>query len=706
MAPPTTRRRPPAGRTVQPSPTKRRRTATPGRQATPHDAGDIIPVQKPRERGKLKQIPEMPIDILFEVFSHLDALDIMRLSRTTKALRRLLMHRSAISIWKAALSRDTLPPLPVDLNEPQYVNLAFSEHCHNCLASGKHIILWTFRTRLCPNCLTKDFVYSNVLGQFGPSIPLQHLRISPDILRNDRTDFTYILNREEVRALAGDPELAEAPLGFLAPLGAGFGQVHEVVQQRIDSNEPTRQFAEQCRKAEALRAERIRLAEEAARAERTQKIFERLYDLGYKDEVAYLEDDGKILSNHTLLRTHKELTERSWGAMLPTLLNLLEDARGKVLKKKRKTIYKTRLNIVSNLVKAHAAENPDKITPSAADICVIPKIKAILENNDVEIYEKEEDFSDLKAELPKISREWRRSKGMYSLSLMPGNKHDISRLSLATTFFKCHQCTEPISYPRVLAHKCMTALRHGYRNRSDDLVLLCKGLQAEPWNFDRNGVECYELAGGCAVDVVRASGLRAEKATVEDMERADVWLECMNCRAPERGSVVFQWRQAILHGLQHAERDTVAVWRALVNDRDIYAARNEEIIKTKAHTYGSDDYTCRRCDEKVNRSRMRSHCQERHGITNPTKDDFTLDVDASMSQQPFPILIPLVGSAEPEVIDLLDPDPIVISDSEDVEPECIEIMDDDDEPQEAGKSSVGTELCDKGEEPTLIIDDG
>lgn len=602
------------------------------------------------------------------------------------------MHRSSISVWKVALSRDPLPPKPADLNEPQYINLAFSEHCHDCLASGKHIILWTFRTRLCPNCLTKDFVYSHTLNQFGPCVPIRHLSMNPGILRNDQTNYTYIFSREEVRALANDLELAETPVTHLIPaLGP---QVDDVLQQRVNVNEPTRQFAELCRYAEALRVERIRLAEEAARAKRTQQIFERLYDLGYKDEVAYLEDDGKILSNHSLLKTHKGLTEYAWGSMLPTILNLLEDARGKVLKRKRRSIYKTRLNIVSDLVKTHAAENPDKIAPSTADVCVVPKIKAILENINVELYNYEEDFADIKAELPKISREWRRSKGMYLLSLMPGNKHDISRLSLATTFFQCHECTEPISYPRVLAHKCMTALRHGYRNQSNDMVLLCKGLQAEPWNFNRNGVKCYELAGGCAVDIVRASGLRAEKATVEDMERADVWLECMNCRVPERGSVVFQWRQAILHGLQHAERDAVAVWRALVNDNDIQAAKDEEVVKTKGHTYDSDDYICSRCHEKVNRSRLRTHCQGRHGIMEASKNDFSLDVDASMNQQPFPILIPLVESSKPEVIELDS------EDLEDGEPECIEIMDDDDEPQ-GSKNSVNRE---SSERPILIID--
>ncbi|KAK0484045.1 hypothetical protein IW261DRAFT_1466407 [Armillaria novae-zelandiae] len=686
MAPSTAQRRHPADkapRTIQPSPTKRRRTVN----SVPHDADPVIPVQNPEERGRLKQIPEMPIDILFEAFSHLDALDIMRLSRTTKTLRRLLMHRSSIYIWKAALSRDTLPRKPADLNEPQYINLAFSKHCHDCLASGKHIVLWTFRTRLCPNCLTKDFVYSDTLNQFGRSLPIQHLSMCPDILRNDRTDYNYVFRREEVRALANDLELAETPM----PAFNG-AQPYDVLQRRIDVNEPTRQFAELCKHAETLRAERIWLAEGAARAKRTQQIFERLYDLGYEDEVAYLEDDGKILSNHTLLMTCEELTERAWSSMLPTLLNLLEAARGKVLKKKRRNIYKTRLNIVSDLVKAHAAENPDKITPSTADVCVIPKIKAILENINVELYNYKVDFADIKAELPKISRDWRRSKGMSLLSLMPGNKHDISRLSLATTFFKCHECTEPISYPRVLAHKCMTTLRHGYRNQSDDMVRLCKGLQAEPWNFNRNGVECHELAGGCAVDVVRASGLRAEKATVEDMERADVWLECMNCRVPERGSLVFQWRQAILHGLQHAECDAVAVWRALVNDQDIRAAKDEEVIKIKERTFDSDDYICHRCRVKGNRSWLRTHCQERHGIMDPSKDDFSLDIDASMNQQPFPILIPLVGSSKLEVIEL---------DSEDDEPEWIKMVDDDDEPQ-GGKNTVDGESCDQ---PISIIDD-
>jgi hypothetical protein len=97
--------------------------------------------------GLLKRLTEVPLDILFEVrggffvslalielgqiFSHLHPLDLLHLARTTQAFRALLMRRSATSVWKATIANiEGLPVCPPDLNEPQYVNLAFDDHCH------------------------------------------------------------------------------------------------------------------------------------------------------------------------------------------------------------------------------------------------------------------------------------------------------------------------------------------------------------------------------------------------------------------------------------------------------------------------------------------------------------------------------------------------------------------------------------------------
>jgi hypothetical protein len=44
-------------------------------------------------------------------------------------------------------------------------------------------------------------------------------------------------------------------------------------------------------------------------------------------------------------------------------------------------------------------------------------------------------------------------------------------LELATTFFKCYWCTEPISYPRILMHGCLlkdTSSKRGRKRRKDD----------------------------------------------------------------------------------------------------------------------------------------------------------------------------------------------------------------------------------------------
>jgi hypothetical protein len=66
-----------------------------------------------------------------QIFGNLYPLDVLHLARSTKALRAILMRRSAVSVWKAAfLNVPKLPPLPRDMTEPEYANLAFSRHCH------------------------------------------------------------------------------------------------------------------------------------------------------------------------------------------------------------------------------------------------------------------------------------------------------------------------------------------------------------------------------------------------------------------------------------------------------------------------------------------------------------------------------------------------------------------------------------------------
>lgn len=109
-------------------------------------------------KGILQELPKLPLDIVYEVYivsvlhfisrfdmlhtnqilSRCSPLDLLRLARTTKAFRALLMSRSSIVIWRSArqLSSDIqvigMPECPPFLSEPAYANLAFDSYCHVC----------------------------------------------------------------------------------------------------------------------------------------------------------------------------------------------------------------------------------------------------------------------------------------------------------------------------------------------------------------------------------------------------------------------------------------------------------------------------------------------------------------------------------------------------------------------------------------------
>ncbi|KAG6807304.1 hypothetical protein H0H92_008053, partial [Tricholoma furcatifolium] len=57
-------------------------------------------------RGKLRLMAEMPLDILFEMFSHLEPVDLLHLSRANKFLRNMLMNRRVNFLWKQVVPQE------------------------------------------------------------------------------------------------------------------------------------------------------------------------------------------------------------------------------------------------------------------------------------------------------------------------------------------------------------------------------------------------------------------------------------------------------------------------------------------------------------------------------------------------------------------------------------------------------------------------
>ncbi|PSR71656.1 hypothetical protein PHLCEN_2v12509 [Hermanssonia centrifuga] len=111
----------------------------------------------------LNILPTMPIDVLYEIFTHLAPVDLLNLSRTTKGLRQLLMSKRSISVWTTARkATPDAPDCPSDLSEPQWADLVWgSKACQQCNRGAVSMMKAALflRRRACMQCLSDQCVY-------------------------------------------------------------------------------------------------------------------------------------------------------------------------------------------------------------------------------------------------------------------------------------------------------------------------------------------------------------------------------------------------------------------------------------------------------------------------------------------------------------------------------------------------------------------
>ncbi|KAG6918018.1 hypothetical protein DXG01_016870 [Tephrocybe rancida] len=85
----------------------------PKKSTKPKSAADMKIKNVRGRRGALKDLVEMPLDILHEIFMYLNPVEVLYLSRMCK-----ILSKSAEFIWRQArLNHDEFPECPDDLNE-------------------------------------------------------------------------------------------------------------------------------------------------------------------------------------------------------------------------------------------------------------------------------------------------------------------------------------------------------------------------------------------------------------------------------------------------------------------------------------------------------------------------------------------------------------------------------------------------------------
>jgi hypothetical protein len=219
----------------------------------------------------------------------------------------------------------------------------------------------------------------------------------------------------------------------------------------------------------------------------------------------------------------------------------LEQLKAARLTEERQKVLWSRMLLLRNFVAEYGATQArNKPLPNAADVAALEPFHSLIFKSPVDTILQESDFADLRPKFGQLCDEWIKSNSKLLLRLLPQSS-TINDLDLAATFFQCHWCQEPISYPRILKHECLTRNRSGVE--SDELLQAC--LYHIPWNYGGKQVAFAKECHARAKEIISVCGQDPHSITMSEMDDLDYRVECLPCAHPSRGRLVMRWKTAV-----------------------------------------------------------------------------------------------------------------------------------------------------------------
>ncbi|GAA5947258.1 hypothetical protein JCM3765_001594 [Sporobolomyces pararoseus] len=119
-----------------------------------------------------KLLLSLPFDLFAEVCSHLKGKELLRLAKVNKSLRKILLSRSARSIW-SGLRRSEKFKLPENMTELEFALFNYANNCQACgknfsnLHNDSNLFL---RTHLCYDCMSEATIISKGIKKEWPDL--------------------------------------------------------------------------------------------------------------------------------------------------------------------------------------------------------------------------------------------------------------------------------------------------------------------------------------------------------------------------------------------------------------------------------------------------------------------------------------------------------------------------------------------------------
>jgi len=268
-------------------------------------------IKRASTRRALGIFRSFPMEVHLGIFSHSDAYDLLRLSRSSKLLRSLLMKRSERPLWQAAIERSGLPPCPDDMCEPAYISLAFDRWCTECDNSRSQTTFWQLRMRLCRGCFG------------GGTGVVLFLTLHKSLQRG--VTWPFGVSQAGILPYVGDlqtSKYSKAMRDALVRQLVKFETSEELSRFLTDRLKYVENMMAHARKCREWADETTRRIAENITRKRVQDIRAKLEELGYANEL------GAEPWFHTLhMLQPKPLTVRGWEKIKPELVARLEEIR-------------------------------------------------------------------------------------------------------------------------------------------------------------------------------------------------------------------------------------------------------------------------------------------------------------------------------------------------------------------------------------------
>ncbi|KAI0648275.1 hypothetical protein C8Q79DRAFT_1008620 [Trametes meyenii] len=320
-----------------------------------------------RDIGKLTEVLNMPLDVFYEITSHLFPIDIIQLSRASRELRNMLLSPSSRHIWVAARKNIT-PPMPdcsPDISEPFYAHLVFERTCDACGVNQSVNVDYGIPARLCGACWKANVRNGGHLARqcgfkpkkdAGEMFNLLPVAVGPSlewfaqpkqVLTQTLTDKYYGL--EFVAVAKQYHELRD-------------GADQQALQKFVDD-----------RKTLALRRVNFNIAvmrwdrdrndikhkeKQLLEKERVEAIEEKLRELGYnRSDFPYYDYEFQ-----QLLHQPRKLTPQIWKRIYPKLVEFLDAERAKRQEEEFKHKWRKRRDQFENHYQAFLQADRDTNT--------------------------------------------------------------------------------------------------------------------------------------------------------------------------------------------------------------------------------------------------------------------------------------------------------------------------------------------------------